>query len=93
MSRHKLLMRWIELDELLRMVGLRRRASVVRRTIAGAGFAFAAMAVGMGAGLLLGPSYGRRLRQGWEARIVRLRALRGEHAQPGHVGTDSSPHS
>ena len=90
MSRSKLLKRSIELDQLLRMVGLRKRTTLLGRALAGVGFGLVAMAVGLGAGLVLGPSYGRRLKQGFDARVIRMRA-RGEHPQQEHVSTDSSP--
>lgn len=92
MSTSRALKRWIEIDQLLHMVGLRRRTSALQRVFAGAGFAFVAIAVGVGAGLFLGPSYGRRLREGLDARVARMRAARSEHAQAGHIGHDSSPH-
>jgi YtxH-like protein len=64
--------RW-ELDDILRLANLQRRCSTFQSVAPALGFVALGTALGVGVGLMLAPSSGRRLRQDVADRMGQLR--------------------
>jgi hypothetical protein len=70
-----------DLDDILDLVGLQRRRSVIGSVLPAIGLVAIGAAVGAGIGLMLAPSSGRRLRQEVGDRFDRIRERVKSEAQ------------
>jgi gas vesicle protein len=62
-----------DMDDVLELVGLQRRSSVIGAVIPAVGFVAIGAVIGAGVGLLFAPSSGRRLRQDMTERLDQMR--------------------
>lgn len=81
-----------ELDDILRLANLQRRGSTLQSVAPAVGLMAIGAALGVGVGLMLAPSSGRRLRQDVADRIDKLRD-RMASSEPGRETNNLSPQS